>query len=86
MTRILTLEIKRCIDCPYHQELSDPGSPDSFDAMDTSIVCTKAKLRRASLDRSINPKGYRYVSISERPWRHAKAPIPDWCPLPREEQ
>jgi hypothetical protein len=61
------LTIENCLDCPNSKELPDPGM-DSFDAVDTKIVCTKNKNK--------------LISGAERPWRHRSyCKVPTWCPL-----
>lgn len=80
-TRLLA--ITNCLDCPYKKEISDPGSSDSFDSCDTSIVCTKQPgTAKGDSNRHNNPEAFRYISVSERPYRHrGYCNIPDWCPL-----
>jgi hypothetical protein len=82
------LAITNCLQCPYHKEISDPGSDDSFDMMDTSIACTKAPVWEAHKDRW-NPEGWRLISVSERPYRHKdiieRQGFPAFCPLSKVE-
>lgn len=67
-----TLKIDNCLDCPFHAERPDPGA-DSFDMVDTKIVCTKS-------DNKI-------ISGAERPWRHRPyTDVPEWCPLEDAQQ
>lgn len=78
---IKLLAITNCLDCPYHKEIRDPGSDDSFDMVDTSILCTKMPEVKPT-DWKWKHFGFKYVSASERPWRHRKyCDIPKWCPL-----
>lgn len=76
MTKLLKIE--KCLDCPHHEMISDPGSDDSFDAMDEAMVCKLA-----------GPVEYPDRDFKHRPivrasrWpREFEVPIPRWCPLP----
>jgi len=70
MSRTVLLSVSNCLDCPKHFKFRDPGSDDSFDALDESVVCTAVEGKR------------KYVVACER-WNLRKhCEVPDWCPLP----
>jgi hypothetical protein len=85
-----TLKIKSCLACPHHGFERDPSSGDSFDWMDESLVCYKA--RKSKHTRTMSDLGYyewkaparRIVGFARNPKQEYitdKVGIPKWCPL-----
>ena len=59
-----------CIDCPFHDVLSDPDPDDWFCDDDVKVYCRKAE---------------RNVTVACRPYNTRKeSAVPTWCPLDKE--
>ena len=64
------LELKNCIDCPFHSVESDPDPYDWFCDDDEKVVCNKVD----------PPKN---ITVACRPYNKRKeCEVPLWCPLP----
>ena len=84
MSRIVTLKIENCLDCPNSVKVSDPGSSDSFDASDESLCCklTPVPADHRQTDRGALFPGRIIVACERWPSRMRKeAEVPGWCPL-----
>ena len=74
---------ENCLECPSSRRISDPGSSDSFDAMDESLCC--ALVTNIAQGRTRRGETYpgRIIVACERSsaTMRAEAKTPDWCPL-----
>lgn len=71
------LIVSKCLECPHHTKVSDPGSADSFDASDEAMLCKLTGKYNAG-DRTFE---HRPIVRASR-WQHEfEVAIPEWCPL-----
>lgn len=78
------IEIKCCLDCPFHKVIADPDPHDWFCADDEAVVCTREKNENQDKNSlyAADRQEYRTVTVSCRPYnRRKESSIPKWCPL-----
>ncbi|MCA9354880.1 MAG: hypothetical protein KC877_05150 [Candidatus Kaiserbacteria bacterium] len=78
-----------CLDCPYHQVISDPDPDDWFCDDDQAVVCTQAAnpKRQLSSRYAADLSPYRVVMPAIRPYNLRKEAVtPSWCPLQQPKQ
>jgi hypothetical protein len=76
--------MKNCLECPFHEVISDPDPHDWFCDDDKAVVCTKLKNDKQDKNSkySADRQEFKCVTISCRPYNLKKeCNIPDWCPL-----
>lgn len=79
--------MKSCLECRYHEKITDPEPNDWFCDDDITVVCTKKPNPNKDLnsDWVSDWSDYRHVCESCRPHRLEKdcleTGIPDWCPI-----
>ena len=79
------LEIKNCLDCPFHKIINDPDPHDWFCDDDVAVVCTKTPNDRKKDDSKYlsDLQDFKCITSSCRPYKTREgSETPEWCPLP----
>lgn len=64
---VASLDIKNCMDCPFHSVQADPDPHDWFCDDDEKVICTKES---------------KTITNACRPYRkRVECEVPAWCPL-----
>jgi hypothetical protein len=72
-----------CMECPFHEVISDPDPTDWFCDDDVAVVCREMAndKRKEESKYCSDMNQYKCITVSCRPYKTRKeTPIPKWCP------
>jgi hypothetical protein len=77
------IEVKSCIECPFHKVIPDPDLDDWFNDDDMAVICTKEKNElKGKFNSPAYQQEHRIVESSLRPHEVKGIDyIPVWCPF-----